>query len=168
MTPYFECASRIIRRFEGFRLAAYQCPAGVWTVGYGHTRDVLPDLRITEVEAERLLVEDMDNADQTVRRFCTAPLNDLQRGALISFVFNVGAGAFSRSTLLRRLNELDYAAVPAELLRWNKGGGRVLQGLILRREAEAQLFVAKLDEPHVAPVTKPAPAKSPLAEILGK
>jgi lysozyme len=168
MTPYYDAAAKLIRRFEGLRLDAYRCPAGVWTVGYGHTKDVLPGLTVTVPEAEALLLEDMDTADEAIRRHCTAYLRNNQRAALISFIFNVGAGAFAKSTLLRKLNQGDHASVPAELLRWNKASGTVLRGLVLRREAEANLWQQAEPRQHVAPVTRVDTPTHPLAEIWGK
>jgi lysozyme len=101
MTPYYDAAARLIRRFEGLRLDAYRCPAGVWTVGYGHTKDVLPAQHITQLQADAFLLEDMDVADEAIRRHCTAYLRNNQRAALISFAFNTGAGGFAKSTHLR-------------------------------------------------------------------
>lgn len=136
-----------IKRWEGLRLEAYLCPAGVWTIGYGHTRTARPGMKITVEEAERLLVEDLRPFERFVQREVKVPLNDWQFGALVSWVFNVGPGAAARSTLLRKLNEGDYAAVPAELMKWNKvrnpqtGVLEPSRGLTNRRAAEAGMWV---------------------------
>lgn len=135
-----------IKRWEGLRLAAYQDVAGVWTIGYGHTGSVSEGMTVTEAEADTLLRTDLSACEATVERAVTVPLSDGQFGALVSFVFNVGAGAFLGSTLLRRLNAGDYAAVPAELARWNKARdprtGQLVPvpGLTNRRAAEAGLW----------------------------
>jgi len=157
-----------IKRWEGLRLAAYQDVAGVWTIGYGHTGSVSEGMTITEAEAETLLRSDLAPCELAVERAVAAPLSDGQFGALVSFVFNVGASAFQGSTLLRRLNSGDYAAVPAELARWNKArdpstGALVpVPGLTNRRAAEAGLW-ARGDyvNTNTAPV-EPPPAPAPL------
>lgn len=130
---------------EGLRLVAYRCPAGVWTIGYGHTgKDVYPGLRITVERAEELLERDLTQAATTVLRLVRVPLTAPQAAALADFVFNIGDGNFATSTLLRKLNAGNYAAVPAELRRWTKG--RVngvlteLPGLVKRREANVKLW----------------------------
>ncbi len=150
----------LIKRWEGLRLSAYQCAAGVWTIGYGHTAGVKPGDTITEDEALRLLLADLRAAEETVERLVHVPLTDNRFGALTSFVFNVGQDAFARSTLLRKLNAGDYEAVSGELARWTRAGGRVVQGLVNRRAAESGLWVrgAFVASGHVgaAPVRVPA------------
>jgi lysozyme len=133
-------ALALIKRWEGLRLEAYLCAANVWTIGYGSTRDVRPGQRITQVEAERRLLEDLDRFEQAAERLVKVPMSDGQHGALVSWMFNVGEGAASKSTLIRKLNALDYDSVPAELMRWNKVQGRVVAGLTNRRAAEAGLW----------------------------
>ncbi len=130
----------LIRRWEGLRLSAYLCAAGIWTIGYGHTTGVKPGDTITEAQATALLQADLRVAEAAVQNMVHVPLSDGQFGALVSFTFNVGQGALGRSTLLRRLNAGDYDAVPAELARWNRAAGRVVQGLSNRRAAEAGLW----------------------------
>lgn len=135
----------IIKRFEGLRLRAYPCPSGVWTVGYGHTGpDVRRSTRITEARAEELLSQDIFVVRAALVIHVDVPLTENQRAALISFVFNVGAGNLAASTLLRKLNAGDYDAVPGELRRWVygtvKGKKAKLAGLVARREAEAELW----------------------------
>lgn len=133
-------AVEIVKRFEGFRAEAYLCPANVWTIGYGYTRNVKQGDVVTKEEAEELLRFDLEHAANIVAQNVTVPLNEHQRAALISFVYNVGAGAFAESTLLKELNSRNYDAVPAQLTRWTKAGGRELKGLVRRRQAELELW----------------------------
>lgn len=130
----------LIKRFESLRLKSYLCPAGVWTIGYGHTRGVTPGIVITEAEAERLLREDIEPCERAVSSACKVPLTSAQFSALVSLVFNIGAGAFSKSTLLKLLNQGQYSEAEKQFKRWNKAGGRELPGLTRRRAAEAELF----------------------------
>jgi len=131
----------LIKEFEGCKLTAYICPAGVLTIGYGSTGPhVVPGMTITQEEAETLLRDDLRRFEEGVEQLVEVPLNDNQFSALVSFAFNLGLGALSGSTLLRLLNEGNYAAVPAQLARWNKSGGKVLAGLTRRREAEGKLW----------------------------
>ncbi len=133
----------LVKSFEGFRDTAYLCPAKVWTIGYGSTKGVKRGDRITEAAAEQLLLKELEAFGAGVRAAVTVPLNDNEYGALTSFAFNVGLGAFRGSTLLRLLNAGNRAGAADQLLRWNRGGGRVLPGLTRRRQAERQLFLTK-------------------------
>ena len=134
----------LIKRFEGFSHTVYICPAGYPTIGYGHV--VKPQEReqfaggITTEQAEALLRQDVQTAERAVLRLITVPLTDGQFDALVSFTFNLGAGALQRSTLRRKVNRGDHAAVPAEFRKWVWAGGRKLQGLVRRREAEADRY----------------------------
>ena len=130
----------LIRKFEGLRLEAYQCSAGKWTIGYGHTAGVYEGMVITEDQANDLLWGDVRVAERCVNGAVQVPLTQGEFDALVSFVFNLGCGAFRGSTLLRALNDSDYDKCASELLRWNKAGGRVLPGLVARREAEKERF----------------------------
>jgi lysozyme len=132
----------IIKAHEGLKLDAYICPAGVLTIGYGCTSKVVKGQRITEQEALQRLMDDLEPAEQCVERSVTAELSDNEFSALVSLVFNIGCRAFQGSTLLHKLNEGDRDGAALEFHRWNKGGGRVLNGLTTRRAAEAQLFNA--------------------------
>lgn len=133
----------LIKRFEGCRLQSYRCPAGVWTIGYGHTgTDVTEGRRITIEEADRLLREDLAHMERRVRQLVTAPLTQNQFDALVSFAFNVGLGALERSTLRKKLNTQDYRGAAAQFLVWDKAGGKVLPGLVRRRRAERDLFLS--------------------------
>ena len=129
--------TRLIKQFEGLRLEAYRCPAGVWTIGYGHTAGVRQGMKITETEAERLLAEDL----KPVLAALPEDLSDNRMAALASFVFNVGVGAFSGSTLRRMIVEdADNPRIADEFARWRYGGGKVIPGLVARRRAEAKLY----------------------------
>ncbi len=136
----------LVKSFEGLRLRAYRCPAGRWTIGWGHTSGVTEGDSITAEEAEELLEHDLSEAAEHVDRLVRVPLNENQRGALASFVLNLGAIAFMSSTLRERLNRGEYEAVPHELHRWTKSRHPVtrqlieLPGLVRRREAEAVLW----------------------------
>ncbi len=130
----------LIKRFEGLRLSPYRCPTGLWTIGWGHTRTVRPGMQLNEAAAEKLLDEDLSLAENAVSRLVTVPLSENQYAALVAFVFNVGAGNFEKSPLLRLLNRGWYEQVPAQLARWNRASGEVLGGLARRRAAEAKLW----------------------------
>lgn len=130
----------LIVRFEGERLAAYLCPAGVWTIGVGHTGpDVRPGLRIAQARSRALLAQDLARFEQAVARL--APVaTQAQFDALVAFAFNVGIAALAGSTLLRKHEAGDYAGAAAEFARWNRAGGKTLPGLTARRAAEARLY----------------------------
>lgn len=139
-------AAALARRFEGLYLRPYLCPAGVPTIGYGATyyedgtRVTLADPPITRERAEALLLWMVRTRYlPAVVNLCPGVDSPELLAALIDFTFNVGAGNLRASNLRRRVNARDYAAVPDELRKWNKAGGRVLRGLVLRREAEAAL-----------------------------
>jgi len=133
----------LIRHFEGCRFDAYLCPAGVWTIGYGHTADVKEGDSIDQEAAEAFLIEDLEKFEQAVTRLVEVPLTQQQFDALVSWTFNLGAGNLAESTLLRKLNNYQYAEVPEQMMRWVKAGGQVLDGLVKRRAAEAALFQNK-------------------------
>jgi lysozyme len=131
---------KFIKLEEGLSLTSYLCPARVWTVGYGHTRHARSGMKITEAEAEGLLYADLVAFERAVNELVQVPLNQDQFDALVSFVFNVGVSAFSKSTLLKLLNQGEYAAAKEQFARWNKAGGEVSPGLINRRRRESALF----------------------------
>lgn len=134
-------AYELLRDFEGLRLYAYLCPAGVWTIGYGHTGEgVRPGMSIKLSEAEALLKSDVEAVEQAITPLIKVQLNTNQFGALVCFAFNIGIAAFARSTLLARLNRGEFAVVPFELRRWSLARGVRLPGLVRRRDAEIQLW----------------------------
>ncbi|HBG39910.1 MAG TPA: lysozyme [Porphyromonadaceae bacterium] len=130
----------LIKQHEGFVPHAYRCPAGVWTIGYGHTGEVKRGDMISKAEAEVLLRKDIEVAERAVNSK-GLPLNQNQFDALVSFTFNVGTGNFERSTLLRyaRANVNDIR-IRNEFAKWKYGDGKVLPGLLARRKAEADLY----------------------------
>jgi GH24 family phage-related lysozyme (muramidase) len=136
----------LIKEFEGCQLEAYLCPAGVWTIGYGHTLSAAHGMSIDETKAEALLREDLQEAEEAVDRLVTVPINENQFSALVSFAFNVGAGALQESTLLSLLNAgAEVETIAAQFLRWNKAGDEELAGLTRRRHAERALFLEPVD-----------------------
>jgi len=133
----------LIKKFEGLELNAYQCAAGVWTIGYGHTKDVNPGDQITKAIADSLLAEELEEYEKAVNDAVTISIDQCMFDALVSWTYNLGPSNLNSSTMLKVLNSGDYEGVPAQMKRWNKAGGKVLEGLIRRREAEALLFEGK-------------------------
>lgn len=142
MTPS-PAAYALIREFEGFRSAAYQCSAKVWTIGYGHTAGVKQGQRCSESEAETWLRSDTLSAADAVNKAVMWPISQGQFDALVSFVFNLGAGAFGKSTLLKLINAGDIEAAANQFERWVFADRRESEGLKRRRRAEKALFLAK-------------------------
>lgn len=131
----------LIMRFEGCKLQSYLCPASVWTIGYGHTGDdVKEGMVINQAGAERFLMSDLKKFCKGVGEAVMVDLNENQFSALVCLVFNIGLYAFKNSTLLAMLNSENYLGAAAQFDRWNKAGGKVLEGLCKRREAERMLF----------------------------
>jgi len=133
----------LIKKFEGCRLKAYRCSANVLTIGYGHTGGVKEDDTISQPEADELLKEDIAKFEEYVNDNVIVELKQYQFDALVAWTFNLGPGNLRESTMLKKLNDSDYASVPSEMKRWNKAGGKTLDGLIRRRNAEALLFQSK-------------------------
>jgi GH24 family phage-related lysozyme (muramidase) len=131
----------LIKSFEGLRLKAYVCPAGKLTIGYGHTEGVAPRDAICAIGAENLLRKDLVYFEAGVSKLLKVTVRQSQFDALVSFAFNLGLGALKRSTLLRKLNAGDDYGAADEFLRWNKSGGKVLEGLTRRRKAEREMFL---------------------------
>lgn len=130
-----------IKRHEALRLNAYKDAVGVWTIGYGHTLTAKEGMIITEAEAERLLKLDLKTAEAEINRHLL-PLKQHQFDSLASFVFNVGIGAFSKSTLLKRLKmDVNHPDIASQFNRWVYGGGKILKGLVKRRKEEANLYI---------------------------
>ncbi|EMD2739726.1 lysozyme [Enterobacter hormaechei] len=137
----------LIKKFEGCKLTAYQDSVGVWTIGYGWTQPVdgkpiRAGMTIKQETAERLLKTGLVSYESDVSRLVKVGLTQGQFDALVSFTYNLGARSLSTSTLLRKINAGDYAGAADEFLRWNKAGGKVLNGLTRRREAERALFLS--------------------------
>tara|TARA_B100001094_G_scaffold328721_1_gene389773 strand:+ start:1320 stop:1757 length:438 start_codon:yes stop_codon:yes gene_type:complete len=133
----------LIKHFEGCELEAYKCAAGVWTIGYGHIKTAVEGMTISQSYADELLDGEIVEYEDYVNAAVTAPLSQDQFDALVSWTFNLGNGNLNASTMLKVLNRGEYEEVPAQMKRWNKAGGKVLEGLIRRREAEANLFEGK-------------------------
>lgn len=135
-----EKAIELIKEFESLRTRAYRCPAGVWTIGWGHTAGVKRGDSITEAEAEGLLRADVGGLERRLRQTGVA-LSANREAALLSFAYNVGFDAMLRSTLWRkvRANPSD-TTIAAEFGRWKYAGGRVMAGLVRRRAKEAALY----------------------------
>lgn len=151
MTGVPHAAVDLAKRFEGFhrvpksdpgRAHPYVCPAGFWTIGYGHRCDPTHP-PISEAEAEGYLACDLMTALNATLRFCpllySEPVGRLV--AIVDFTFNLGAGRLQTSTLRRRVNQQDWIAVAQELRRWVYGGGKVLPGLVARRQAEVSMLL---------------------------
>lgn len=135
----------LIRQFEGFSPTPYRCPAGIWTIGYGHV--LLPAeegslLRVDEAMAKTLLRGDVRHAERAVRRLIRTPLTQSQFDALVSFTFNLGAAALQRSSLRRSIHRREEGEVAQQWMRWVWGGGRKLAGLAKRRAAELRMYQA--------------------------
>jgi len=157
LIKYYEAGGSFSKKGNKAFLTAYLCPAGVPTIGYGHTRTVTESMvdesrTITITEAERLLIQDVSEFEDAIDSLVKAPISHNQRAALVSFAFNVGKTAFSKSTMLKKLNARDYAGAAAEFSKWNKGGGRVLPGLVKRRAAEMALFLKDVGMDDHAPL----------------
>ena len=135
-----EEGKNLIKKFEGCELEAYKCAAGVWTIGYGHIKTAVEGMKIDQATANELFDEEMGEYETYVNTAVTVPLSQNQFDALVSWVFNLGNGNLNASTMLKVINSGDHAGVPAQIKRWNKAGGKVLEGLIRRREAEALLY----------------------------
>lgn len=139
MQPSESCYS-LIREFEGCKLAAYICPAGVLTIGYGSTGShVTKGMKISAQQADSLLVKDVARFADGVNKLATK-CNQAQFDALVSFAFNLGLGNLQSSTLLKKHNAGDYAGAALEFLRWDKAAGKKLPGLTRRRMAESRLY----------------------------
>ena len=133
----------LIKKFEGCRLKAYRCSANVLTIGYGHTGGVKEDDTISQPEADELLENDIAKFEEYVSDNVIVELKQHQFDALVAWTFNLGVGNLRNSTMLKKLNGADYDSIPFEMRRWNKAGGKTLDGLIRRREAESLLFESK-------------------------
>ena len=168
----------LIKEFEGYlkrlndgtdRVKPYLCPAGVPTIGWGTTRYPdgrrvkLSDKPIDQATATRYLAHELTQDEAAFDRLTTVRLPPLSRGALVSFVYNCGAGAYKGSTLRKRVNAGRWADVPKELAKWKYGGGKVLPGLVRRRAAEAELFLRGIRQQNMPPepVTPPPPVRKP-------
>lgn len=131
----------MIKAFEGLRLTAYKCAAGIWTIGYGHTAGVREGQTITAEEAERLLAEDLITYERGVSSLVTVFLHQNQFDMLVSFAYNLGVNSLKNSTLLKKINGRAGAnTIRAEWVKWCHAGGKVMPGLQRRRLQEVDVF----------------------------
>ena len=158
-----------LKQWEGLKTKAYKDAGGVWTIGYGHTAmagEPKPraGMVITPAEAENILLKDLVQYETAIENNVKVKLTDNQFAALVSFVYNIPLASFKKSKLLKKLNAGNYDAVPTELMKWTKAGGKKIQGLVNRRRAEGYLwmegaFVTSKDvvpeQNTVHPVLKP-------------
>ena len=130
----------LIKKFEGCKLTAYKCPAGIWTIGYGHTRNVHKGEIIIQQQADELLKQDLLVYEAGIN-VMKLNINQNQYDSLVSFAFNLGLGALQKSTLLKRIKvNPNDTKIKDEFLRWSYAGGKQLKGLLLRRQAECDLY----------------------------
>lgn len=137
-----ENCENLIKKAESLRLEAYKCPAGVPTIGWGHTKGVKMGQKITKQQAEKLLKEDLNKMASVVKKHVKVEINQNQFDALVSFVFNVGEDAFKNSTMLNLINQKDFKGASKEFQRWVHADGKKLEGLVVRRENEKKMFLA--------------------------
>lgn len=154
----------LIKKWEGCKLKAYRCSAGVLTVGFGHTSaagepKVAGGMIITQAQADEILVHDLVKYEAAVQKALTRSATQNQFDAMVSLAFNIGPGAFAKSSLVRRFNDGDLAGAADAFLLWRKAAGKVLPGLEARRKDERALFL----RPTLAPVQKPVEPPKPVA-----
>jgi lysozyme len=134
----------LVKTFEGFRSEAYKCPAGIWTIGYGHTKNVKPKDVITERQALQLLQDELNEFADKVNKLLKIETSQAQFDALVSFAYNLGVASLQSSTLLKKHNTGDFLAAADEFLKWDKakvnGKLTVLSGLSKRRRHESALY----------------------------
>tara|TARA_R100000388_G_C7220366_1_gene148599 strand:+ start:70 stop:513 length:444 start_codon:yes stop_codon:yes gene_type:complete len=133
----------LIKHFEGCELESYLCSAGVLTIGYGTTKNVVEGMKISQHQAEELLMKDLEEFEEYVEDLIDVKLEQHQFDALVAWTYNLGPTNLKTSTLRKVLNKGAYDDVPEQMKRWNKAGGQVLKGLVRRRDAEALLFEGK-------------------------
>jgi lysozyme len=169
----------LLKKFEGCKLKAYYCPAGVCTIGYGHTSaagapQVVDGMTITQADAEDILKRDIVKYEIAVMDLVKVKLTQNQFDVLVDFAYNAGVGNLKSSTMLKKVNAGDLDAVPAELMKWTKGGGKVLPGLVRRRQAAGAWWSAdqhveeqeQRTDPDPVPVRTMADSKQGNAALL--
>ena len=137
---------QLTEAFEGIRLVPYQDQNGIWTNGYGNTHGVVPGVSITQAQAEADLLNNIQWAVRVVKGYVNVVLNQFKFDALVDFVFNVGAGNFQKSTLLKCVNANDQKGADAAFMMWDKVAGQVNKGLARRRLSEQELFDHVVDK----------------------
>jgi lysozyme len=170
-----KAGANLIHHFEGClkqdgdHFKAYKCPAGVLTIGHGHTNHHGAKFdatsRWTRTKCDEVFAEDMVGFEKAVRRLVTVPLTAHQYDSLVSFCYNCGEGNLAKSTLLKKVNAGDHAGAAQEFHKWNKGGGKVLAGLTRRRASESLLYqgIPDLDYDGKA---DPKPPKEPMPQLV--
>lgn len=161
-----EAGIKLIKEFEGLRLTAYQCPAGVWTIGYGHTQGVTPGQTISAALAESMLRTDVVTYASAVVMLCTERPNENQMAAMTSLAYNIGIGAFTKSSVLRLHNAGKFAEAASAFSMWNKAGGKVRAGLTRRRAAEMALYLTPVANEKQTTRARPE-VKDPAAKVSG-
>ena len=169
----------LLKKFEGCKLKAYHCPAGVCTIGYGHTSaagapEVVDGMIITQAVADAILKRDIVKYEIAVMDLVKVKLTQNQFDVLVDFAYNAGVGNLKSSTMLKKINSGDFDAVPAELMKWTKGGGKVLPGLVRRRQAAGAWWSAdqhveeqeQRTDPDPVPVRTMADSKQGNAALL--
>ena len=161
----------LVKKFEGCKLKAYRCPAGICTIGYGHTSAagnplVNDGMTITQEQANTILAADLVKFEQAVEALLKQPVTQEQFDVLVDFAYNAGVGALRSSTLLKKVNAGQFDAVPAELMKWTKGkipgkGMQVLPGLLRRRQAESAWWMAHEITAITPMVGSSAPTEDP-------
>ena len=177
MSP--EGMNALLKKFEGCKLKAYRCPANVCTIGYGHTSaagapQVADGMIITQADAEDILKRDIVKYEIAVMDLVKVKLTQNQFDVLVDFAYNAGVGNLKSSTMLKKINSGDLDAVPAELMKWTKGGGKVLPGLVRRRQAAGAWWSAdqhveeqeQRTDPDPVPVRTMADSKQGNAALL--
>ena len=170
-----KAGANLIQHFEGClkkhgeHYHAYKCPAGVLTIGHGHTnhhgRQFDASSKWTREECDQVFFEDMEGFEVAVRRLVKVPLTPYQFDALVSFTYNCGEGNLKKSTLLKKVNASDFKGAAEEFKKWNKGGGKVLPGLTRRRASEALLFQNIPDENYDGKAD-PKPPAEPMPQMV--
>lgn len=160
----------LLTKREGVRLHAYQDSIGVWTIGVGHTSmagppQVTPGLTITQAECDAILSRDLVQYEQAVSKAVHVPMTQNQFDALTSLCFNIGAGNFAKSMVVKKLNAGDVRGAADAILNWNKAGGKVLNGLVKRRAAEREQFLDGVPPPD-APIPQTKPQANWLAALI--
>lgn len=132
----------MIKAWEGCRLKAYKCPAGVWTIGYGHTEGVKAGMNITQQQADAMFDEEIEKFERQVRPLVAdVTLTQNQYDALVSLAYNIGVGALRKSTLLKKVKaNPNDPTIRTAFMQWIRGGGKILPGLQRRREMEAKHY----------------------------
>ncbi|CAB4241994.1 COG3772 Phage-related lysozyme (muraminidase) [uncultured Caudovirales phage] len=169
----------LLKKFEGCKLKAYRCPANVCTIGYGHTSaagspTVMDGMSITQAQAEEILRQDLVKYERSVQDLVKVELTQNQFDVLVDFAYNAGVGNLKSSTMLKKINSGDLDAVPDELMKWTKGGGKVLPGLVRRRQAAGAWWNADQQveeheqraDPDPVPVRTMADSKQGNAALL--